>query len=223
MNDQQQSLETLADIKRMMERSSRFLSLSGISGVCAGIIALAGAYIAQQWLNTLYANDIVINNVPANRYAELPRQLVEGINTRFLLLAASTLALALLFGFYFTWRRVRKTGNTIWNPVTRKLTINLLIPLGAGGLYVLGMMMYNEYRFVAPACLIFYGLALINCSKYTLTDVRYLGMLEIALGVLNMFFIGYGLYFWAIGFGILHIVYGVVMWWKYERGSGNSE
>jgi hypothetical protein len=222
MNDQQQSLETLADIKRMMERSSRFLSLSGISGVCAGIIALGGAYIAQQWLNRLYANKIVPDYLPA-RHSALAIQLPQDINTRFLLLAFATLSLALLFGFYFTWRRVRKSGHTIWNPVTRKLAINLLIPLGAGGLFVLGMMMYNEYRFVAPACLIFYGLALINCSKYTLTDVRYLGMLEIALGILNMFFIGYGLYFWAVGFGVLHIIYGVVMWWKYERGVSNSE
>jgi hypothetical protein len=79
------------------------------------------------------------------------------------------------------------------------------------------MLQYNEWRFVAPACLIFYGLALVNASKYTLTDIRYLGYCEIALGLINMQMIGYGLYFWALGFGVLHIIYGIVMWWKYER------
>ena len=75
----------------------------------------------------------------------------------------------------------------------------------------------DEWRFVAPACLIFYGLALVNASKYTLTDIRYLGYCEIILGLVNVVFIGYGLYFWAAGFGLLHIVYGTAMWWKYER------
>ena len=95
----------------------------------------------------------------------------------------------------------------------------MLIPLTAGGLFILSMLQNDEWRYVAPACLIFYGLALVNASKYTITDIRYLGLLEIFLGLINTQFIGYGLYFWAIGFGVLHIVYGTIMWWKYERES----
>ena len=94
---------------------------------------------------------------------------------------------------------------------------NILIPLVAGGLFILAMLQYDEWRFVAPACLIFYGLSLVNGSKYTLTDIRYLGYLEIMLGLVNTQFTGYGLYFWGVGFGLLHIIYGVLMWWKYER------
>jgi hypothetical protein len=93
----------------------------------------------------------------------------------------------------------------------------MIIPLAAGGLFILGMLQYDDWRFVSPACLIFYGLALVNASKYTLTDIRYLGYCEILVGLVNMQWIGYGLYFWALGFGVLHIIYGVVMWWKYER------
>ena len=87
----------------------------------------------------------------------------------------------------------------------------------AGGLFIIAMLQYSEWRFVAPACLIFYGLGLISGSRYTLSDIRYLGFSEVVLGLINTQFIGYGLYFWAIGFGVLHIVYGFVMWWKYER------
>ena len=93
----------------------------------------------------------------------------------------------------------------------------MVLPLLSGGAFVVGMLRYDEWRFVAPACLIFYGLSLVNASKFTLTDVKYLGYSEVILGLANMFFIGYGLYFWALGFGVLHIVYGAAMWVKYEK------
>ena len=99
------------------------------------------------------------------------------------------------------------------------LSLWLVIPLAAGGLFILSMLQYDEWRFIAPACLIFYGLALVNASKYTLTDIRYLGYCEIVIGILNMQWIGHGLYFWALGFGVMHIIYGIIMWWKYERKS----
>ena len=100
---------------------------------------------------------------------------------------------------------------------SKRLTINLMIPLITGGLFILAMLQNDEWRYVAPACLVFYGLALVNASKYTLTDIRYLGYAEIVLGLINTQFIGYGLYFWAAGFGLLHIIYGFSMWWKYDR------
>jgi len=132
-------------------------------------------------------------------------------------LAAAVLALAFLTAFYFTWRKSNKLGVSLWNHTSKRLFWNMLIPLVAGGLFILGMLQYDDWRFVSPACLIFYGLALVNASKYTLTDIRYLGYCEIAVGLVNMQWIGYGLYFWALGFGVLHVIYGIVMWWKYER------
>lgn len=96
------------------------------------------------------------------------------------------------------------------------MAINLMIPLAAGGLFCAQLINYGLPELVAPAMLIFYGLALINGSKYTLEDIRYLGLIEIALGILNLFLISYGLWFWAIGFGLMHIVYGIAMYYKYE-------
>jgi hypothetical protein len=93
----------------------------------------------------------------------------------------------------------------------------MAIPLMAGGFFVLGLMVHSDWGYVAPACLVFYGLALVNASKYTLTDIRYLGLLEIALGCISMYYPHDGLYFWAVGFGVLHIIYGLIMWWKYEK------
>ncbi|MDQ3683582.1 MAG: cell envelope integrity protein CreD, partial [Bacteroidota bacterium] len=123
-----------------------------------------------------------------------------------LLLAGAVLAAALVSAFYFTWRRASKNNLPVWDRTARLLTINMLIPLVTGGLLILALLRYDEWRFVAPLSLIFYGLASVNGSKYTLSDIRYLGILEIILGLINAQFIGYGLYFWAAGFGALHIM-----------------
>ena len=111
----------------------------------------------------------------------------------------------------------KKNNLPIWDKTSRNVLINGLIPMISGGLFIAGMLYNNLEILVSPACLIFYGLALVNASKYTFSDVKYLGITEIALGILNVFYLHFGLYFWAFGFGICHIVYGVVMWWKYER------
>ncbi|HLK30363.1 MAG TPA: hypothetical protein VKT28_17405 [Puia sp.] len=206
MNSQDTSLETLQDIRRMMESSSRFISLSGLSGVSAGVFALAGAYTAHEWLGGYgYAR----GNYENESFHTLIWKLV--------FLAAAVLTLSVSFAFYFTWRKVKKNGVAMWGHTSKKLMINLLIPLIAGGLFVLGLLYQGEWFLVAPACLVFYGLALVNASKYTLTDIRYIGLLEIALGLVNIFFPDYSLYFWAIGFGVLHIIYGLIMWWKYDK------
>lgn len=208
MQDQNQSLETLQDIKRIMERSSRFISLSGLSGVSAGIFALIGAWFAYDWIHEYYVRYETRGYFNSD-FSQLKWSLV--------VLALAVMGCALLSAFYFTWRKAKRNKLPVWDHTSRKLLINLFIPIIAGGVFVFGLLHYNDWRFVAPACLVFYGVALVNASKYTLTEIRYVGILEIVLGLINMWFIGYGLHFWALGFGVLHIIYGIVMWWKYER------
>lgn len=203
------SLQELKDIRRMMERSSRFISLSGLSGIAAGTFALAGAWIGRNILKDYYGS--------YNSRGIFSGDDFSGLKIKLLVLAAGVFVAAFVSSFYFTWRRTKKQGLPIWDHTSKRLFLNIMIPLIAGAAFILGMLRFDEWRFVAPSCLIFYGLALINASKYTLTDVRYLGYCEIILGLVNIFFIGYGLYFWAAGFGILHIIYGTIMWVKYER------
>jgi len=207
---QSEPLQEINDIKRIMERSSRFISLSGLSGIAAGLCALTGTYFANTTIKNFYDYD----------HEELT--LIVGpevLKMRLLMIAAIVLAAALVFAFIFTWRRARQNHLPIWDLTARKLMWNVMIPLISGGLFILAILQYGEWRFIAPACLIFYGLALVNGSKYTLTDIRYLGYMEIILGLVNTQYTGYGLYFWAVGFGVLHIIYGVIMWWKYEKNT----
>jgi len=128
-----------------------------------------------------------------------------------------TFMAAALSAFIFTYRRSKKTNVPIWGTTARRLLVNVTIPMVAGGIFLLVLIKHGVMGFVAPGCLIFYGLGVLNASKYTLPETKYLGYCEMLLGLINLFFLGEGLYFWATGFGVLHIIYGVLMWWKYER------
>jgi hypothetical protein len=210
-----QPLETLQDIKSMMERSSRFISLSGWSGISAGICALAGAWLAMNKLGRYkieHKNGYIENfatGFMSDRFDRLSYKLV--------LIAAGVFITAFITAFLFTYYRSKKTGIKIWGNSARRLMWNTLVPMLVGGVVVLRMLDLKYFLLVAPCCLIFYGLALVNGSKYTLGEVRYLGYLEILLGVVNLWLPGYSLIFWSTGFGLLHILYGAMMWWKYER------
>lgn len=210
MSEQQQSLSAIRDIRQMMERSSRFISLSGWSGISAGICALIGAWLAFPYVSGAKDHSIGSGSVEDDSYAIL-------FNSHLIWIAALTFLGALLTAFIFTYIKSKKEGIPIWGNSARRLVINIALPLFVGGIFILKLVEFGAFGLVAPGCLIFYGLALINAGKYTLPEVRYLGLGQIALGIINLFFVGYGLYFWAAGFGILHIIYGSYMWWKYDR------
>jgi len=214
--NEQQHLDTLKDIKRIMERSTRFMSLSGLGGVGAGLSGLIGAWFAHGILEDYRASAGTPFLYNGGHY-ESGSPDVNLLVLKLLLIAAAVLAGALTTGSYFTWRKARQQGLPIWDATARKVVINLAVPLVAGGLFILGMIYNGYYGFVAPACLVFYGLALINASKFTMPELRYVGFTECLLGIIATFWLGYGLFFWALGFGLVHIGYGVIMWWKYER------
>ncbi len=206
-------LEQIREIRGLMERSSRFIGLSGLAGVSAGIFALMGA-AAVYWFGDTYPFE-----ESRLYYMRMPEDLPFGLHPIgfFLMVAVLVLIAALAGGIYFTTRRAKRKGQKIWDRLTQRLLLNLAIPLVAGGIFCLALLAHGQVGFVAPATLLFYGLALINGSKYTLEDVRYLGLCEIGLGLIASFNLGYGLEFWTIGFGFLHIFYGLRMYVKYER------
>lgn len=198
--------DDLQHIRQMMERSSRFISLSGLSGVVAGAIALAGAGIAYY---ILLQNGI--------DYTDDVRQLQPyGLLVKMIGLALVVLVAAIGFGIFFTVRKSKKNGLGIWTNATKHLLVNLAVPLVAGGIFCIALLYHGSIGFIASATLVFYGLALVNASKYTYSDIQYLGYCEIFLGLVAMFLIGYGLIFWALGFGVLHIIYGLIMYRKYK-------
>ena len=226
MNENQKHIEDLQQIRSIMERSTQFISLSGLSGISAGIFGLIGAALAYLKLagefsisssnNRLYSGDVV-DVMDINFFNVVRMNLAFGPTLDLVIIATGTLGLALIFATIFTARKAKKDGNNLWSPTAKKLLVNTAIPLVVGGLFCIALLKHGLFGLVAPCTLIFYGLALINGSKYTLPEIRIVGVLNIILGLLNTIYIGQGLFFWALGFGVIHIIYGVVMYFKYER------
>lgn len=203
-------LKDIKEIKHLMNKSSRFISLSGLSGIMAGVYALAGAWFAD--LELLNAYELRKNS--NEWHASV---LTDDITFRLMTIAAIVLFLAIVTGIILTQRKARKNGEKIFDKTALKLLINFLIPLATGGIFSLVLLQNGIVWLVAPTTLIFYGLACVNASKYTFGHVKYLGYANIILGLISSQYIGYGLYFWAVGFGIFHIIYGGLMYILIER------
>ncbi|MEO6639180.1 MAG: hypothetical protein ABIN25_12960, partial [Ginsengibacter sp.] len=207
MDAQNDSLQELQHIKKMMERSSRFISLSGLSGIAAGLCALVGAWFARIEI----AKYILENRESFDGYRG-PYIFTSSLNNliiNLITIATLTFTGAFITAFFFTYLRSKKEGVPLWGKTTIRLFWNTVIPLVAGGIFLLRSIDLGHFGLIAPGCLIFYGLALVNASKYTFGEIRYLGYGQIILGIINLWMIGYGLTFWAIGFGLLHIMYGL--------------
>ena len=204
-------IEDLKEIRKMMETSSKFLSLSGLSGISAGIIALLGS--AYAWL--------VIdkfNNAALHYYAvgSINRKGSE-LEFKLIFIALTILILAVGFGFLFTYLSAKKKKQSLFTPISFKLAWSLGLPLAFGGAFTLLLYIQGVYTIIGAATLLFYGFSLLNASKYVHPEIKYLAICQMSLGLLSVLFIEYSLYFWAFGFGILHIVYGAIMYFKYDK------
>ncbi|MBT0608827.1 hypothetical protein [Aequorivita echinoideorum] len=195
-------LKDINEIKNLMNKSSRFISLSGLSGIFAGIYAIAGAAIAYFFLFPKDGEVLFL------------------YGRNFMLLVALLFSVAffsVLTAYFLTTRKAKRNNEKIWDQTTRRLLINFLIPLVTGGLYILIKLNSQHYGLSASLMLIFYGLALVNASKYTIGNVKYLGYAQIILGLICAIFPGYGLVFWVLGFGVLHIIYGSIMHYNEQK------
>ena len=208
MKEDRDYIQDLAAMRSMMERSSKFLSLSGLAGILAGIYALVGAFIAYR----IYGLKPV-----HTEYSSLSSGNGSSGLREIIYLGLAILVMAIGTAIYFSYKKAGKRGEKLWNATARRLVSNMAVPLVAGGLLILIMLSKGRAEFAAPFSLLFYGLALYNASKFTYEEVRSLGLIQVALGLAGCWFTGYGFLFWAIGFGLVHIIYGIYMHYRYEQ------
>jgi len=195
----------LSSIRNLMERSTKFISLSGLSGVLAGVYALIGAALAY----------LLIRNYPDEDpygFLQDPK-----IIAQLCAIAAVVLVLSILTACLLTMRNARHKQAQVWNPVSKRLLSAMCIPLFTGGLVILIMLAKEQYALVAAACLIFYGLSLAAASIYTYNEVKWLGICEVLLGLIALMVPEQGLLLWTLGFSLLHLLYGGIMYYKYDR------
>lgn len=203
--------EDIQAIREIMERSSKFMLLNSLTGFFAGTCALIGAAIA--WFVILGSGSVhydeflcSVDGSPINNVT-----IGLGIDAIVVLFAAGIAAL------YFSFRKAKKAGQKFWTSQTKRVLYHLLIPLVSGAVFVLILIFRNDIDLTVSAMLIFYGLALVNAGKFTSPEIHYLGMAEVVLGLFAGIFAPYGILFWVLGFGVLHLIYGTVMYYRYER------
>ena len=209
-NQTDQHLEDIQAIRRLMESSSRFLSLSGLSGIITGVLGIAGALGAQLIITRICA--------PVDWYARPFAEGPDGIREFLPLFVMMAVILILAFSVaaFLSTRKARKSGIKAWTPVTRRMLVSLLIPLGTGGLFILLTAATVPAGVIVASTLIFYGLALISAGKFTFGEIHWLGVLEVAAGLVCLALPQYSVLIWILGFGLLHIVYGLFMQLRYR-------
>ncbi len=208
MKEEKDYIRDIADIRSMMERSSKFLSLSGWAGILAGIYALAGAYIAYAVFD-FNPNEIVDSSINSGSLSSV---LINVIS-----LGVVILILALGTAIFFSYNKANQRGEKLWNATAKRLLMNMAVPFVTGGILILILIFKELIGLIAPFTLIFYGLALYSASKFTFEEVRMLGLTQIALGLISTYYIEYGLICWALGFGVVHIIYGIYIYYKLEK------
>lgn len=210
MENNKDQMETLNEIKGLMQRSSRFVSLSGISGIAAGTVAILGAVFISIYLHIGF-----FEQMPGIMFSSKDQL---SVNVNFILVILCTVfILALIFTIYFSSRNAKSKNIIFWDSMAKRVFVNLFIFLITGGIFCLILFYYGIYFLIVSAMLTFYGLALINVSKFTFNEIAQLGVIEICLGILAAFVTIYPLLFWMVGFGILHLIYGIYVFLKYER------
>ena len=205
MEDKEKQLEAIQDIRKMMMESSKFISLSGLSGILAGIYALLGVWAGISVIQYYY-ND--------NSYIVSEKQVV----WYFFFICLTVLILSLASALILTRIKAKKQGVKLFDHTSKKLAISMMVPLLVGGITCFAFL-YHGGSFlylICPVMLIFYGISLVSSDKYTIHAIRWLGYSELLLGLLALFYLGNGILFWSLGFGILHILYGGIMWIKYD-------
>ena len=210
-NKIKQPAEDLKHIRQMMEQSNKFLSLSGLSGIVAGLVALIGAFIAYRLIRHFeihYLSHAIKGDIEV---------FIDQTQNNLIILAGLILIFALGFGFIFTFLKAKKNKVNLLNPTSYKVAWALFLPLSFGGIFTVVLANYQLYQLAAASTLLFYGLSLLNASKYLNIEIKLMAISEMVLGILASIFLGEVLLFWALGFGVLHILYGSIMYFKYDR------
>ena len=191
------ALESVNEIKELMEKSSRFVSLSGFTAIIAGIYALAGACTVAHVLT------------PDTR-------LIVALQTS-IVVAALVFVASAITAIILSYYKSKRISQKFFSRLTYRALWHFVLPLFAGGVLCLSMLWNGYYGILSSAMLVFYGLAQVNVSKYSYASLAWLGYAFILLGIVDSIVGGHSLLFWSIGFGGFHIIYGILFYICIEK------
>ena len=207
--DNKEVFNTINEIRNMMEKSSKILTLSGISAIFVGVYACIAAAVAYY-----------ITGGTCCFFAKIPALYLDTHQKLRILWLVATLLIILCLAtvFILSYRKAKRNNKRfVFDRTARRLLWYFFLPLVVGGVLCLAFIMQDNYAPLVAFMLIFYGTALINVSGYTYSNTRYLGYAEILLGFVNCFMETHHLLCWTLGFGVFHIIYGILFYLKYDR------
>ncbi|MEW6510686.1 MAG: hypothetical protein AB1428_06960 [Bacteroidota bacterium] len=184
------------DLRSATAQPTRLLTLTGLPGILAGLIGTGGA---------------------AGAHAVVTSEGGEASKIGFIaLIGAGAALLTIGCSAFHSARRLSHWGKTAWSAADREVVREMATPLLAGLMFTAVLVMHRMFMAIPGSLLVFYGLSLDAAAKATRPEVRWLAWIEIALGMIAFVFTEHALTYWAVGFGISHILYGGLMYFKDE-------
>lgn len=213
--DNSKHLDDIKDIKNMMNKATKFSSLSGFSIIAAGFLAIIGGFLIYSDLEFFLHEGKLMgysNLIESEAGSEDFQRKIKLL----LFVGAIIFSCSVLIFYVAGLKKSKRQQMVFWNPSMVRALKSLFVPVIAGGIFSILLIGHGFVGMVAPATLIFYGLGLINSSKYTYGEIEVLGYIELILGLIASFFMGFGLLFWVIGFGFCHVFFGVIFYLRHD-------
>ncbi|HXG86130.1 MAG TPA: hypothetical protein VNI84_19070 [Pyrinomonadaceae bacterium] len=182
------AMDNLRFIRETMERSAVFTSVPGYGGALMGATAVGAAIIAHN--QPLIKNWLIV-------------WLIEAI-------------LAFSIGLFALWQKSKNSGESLASVPAKKFALAFAPPIVAG--IILTALLYYRgfYEFLPCVWLTLYGTAVVTGGAYSVRIVPIVGWIFVALGAVAAFApASAGNLLMALGFGAMHIVFGLIVARRY--------
>jgi hypothetical protein len=178
------AMDNLKFIRETMERSTAFTAVPGYGGAFMGLTAIAASVIAN--------SQPLVND--------------------WLTVWFSEAVLAFAIGLFAMWQKSKIAKIPLNSAPARKFAMSFLPPLICGVVLTFGLWRFGHFEAMIPAWLLLYGAAVICGGAFSVRIVPVMGWCFVALGAIAFLLpAGYGNLVMGFGFGVLHIIFGIII------------
>jgi hypothetical protein len=182
------AMDNLHFIRQTMERATAFTAVPGWGGVGMGVLALVAAGVAETRLST----------------------------DAWLATWLTTAVLALTLGGWAMSRKARLAGTTVFSYSGRRFVLSYVPPLVVGALLTGALVRAGQLDALPGTWLLLYGTGVVTGGAFSVRVVPLMGLCFMALGAVALFGPApWGNLLMAAGFGLLQIVFGVIIARRY--------
>ena len=182
------AMDNLTFIRQTMERATAFTAVPGWGGVGMGVLALAAATVAETRIT----------------------------RTEWLITWLATSALGLTLGGWTMASKARRAGTTVFSYSGRRFVLSYVPPLLVGALLTGVLVRAGLWSALPGTWLLLYGTGVVTGGAFSVRVVPLMGLCFMVLGAAALFSpASWGNLLMAAGFGLLHIVFGLIIARRY--------